>query len=217
MVTPLNLPRLYAILDTAAIQRRGGNALAVAEWWLEAGVRLMQFRHKGHFGRHEYAQAQRIAAQCREMDAIFVVDDRADIALLLGVGVHVGQDDLAPRDVRALLGPAAMVGLSTHNAVQLSAGETEPVDYLAIGPVFATASKSNPDPVIGLDDIRKMRRLTSRPLVAIGGITRSEAKALLSAGVDSLAVISDLIPDVCNPREVRSRAAEWISCLEDVL
>lgn len=138
-----------------------------------------------------------------------MIDDRADIARLVGAGVHVGQDDLAPSDARQVLGPEGLLGFSTHNEAQLEAGHAEPVDYLAIGPVFDTESKANPGPVIGLQRLRALRRLTSKPLVAIGGITRATAPALLQAGIDSLAVIGDLLPEQVG--DLRARAAEWLA------
>jgi thiamine-phosphate pyrophosphorylase len=138
-----------------------------------------------------------------------VVNDRADVAKLLDAGLHVGQDDLPPGDARRLLGPAAMLGYSTHNLRQFEAALAEPVDYLAIGPVFATASKQNPDPVVGLDELRKCRALSPRPLVAIGGITRDSVAAVLAAGADSVAIIGDLLPETCTHANLRRRMGEW--------
>jgi thiamine-phosphate pyrophosphorylase len=136
---------------------------------------------------------------------LFVVNDRADVALLLNAALHLGQDDLAPSDARRILPAASVIGFSTHNEQQLRAADAEPVDYLAIGPIFATASKQNPDPVVGIDGLRTLRALTEKPLVAIGGITRESAPQVFEAGADSIAVIGDLMSDV------RARAAEWIA------
>ena len=113
--------------------------------------------------------------------------------MLLGAALHLGQDDLAPSDARRILPATAIIGFSTHNEEQLRAGDAEPVDYLAIGPIFATGSKQNPDPVVGLDRLRALRTLTRKPLVAIGGITRELAPQVFEAGADSVAVIGDLI------------------------
>ena len=142
---------------------------------------------------------------------MFVVNDRADMATLLEAALHLGQDDLAPADARMIMPPTAIIGFSTHNQSQLRAGDSEPVDYLAIGPIFATQSKQNPDPVVGTDGMRALRGITKKPLVAIGGITRETARSVLDAGADSIAVIGDLYPDPLTKASLRSRAEEWIA------
>ena len=139
------------------------------------------------------------------------MNDRADFAKLLGAALHLGQDDLAPADARKILPAGSIIGFSTHNREQLRAGDAEPVDYLAIGPIFATGSKQNPDPVVGLPELRSLRLLTKKPLVAIGGITRETAESVLDAGADSLAVIGDLYPQSLNKSELRKRAEEWLA------
>ncbi|MGB9611783.1 MAG: thiamine phosphate synthase, partial [Bryobacteraceae bacterium] len=139
------------------------------------------------------------------------IDDRADIAALLDAGVHVGQNDLPPALARRVLGEARILGFSTHNEEQLRAAAAEPADYLAIGPVFETLSKENPDPALGLERLAKLRALTERPLVAIGGITRDYARAVLNTGVDSIAVIGDLLPEEMTKATVRGRMEEWIA------
>jgi thiamine-phosphate pyrophosphorylase len=191
----MNLPAFYPIIDN----------VAAAQTVLEAGARILQFRHKGFFSRAVFQDASRIAELCRKANALFVVNDRADIAVLLNAGLHLGQDDLSPSDARRIMPAGAIIGFSTHNEQQLREGEAEPVDYLAIGPIFATGSKENPDPVVGLDRLRALRPLTSKPLVAIGGITRELAPQVFKAGADSLAIIGDLLPDV------RARAVEWVA------
>jgi thiamine-phosphate pyrophosphorylase len=191
----MTLPPFYPIIDT----------VPAAEAVLEAGARILQFRHKGFFSRQAFDDASLIAELCRRAGALFVVNDRADIAMLLNAALHLGQDDLAPSDARRIMPAASIIGFSTHNEQQVLAGDKEPVDYLAIGPIFATGSKQNPDPVVGLDRLRTLRALTQKPLVAIGGITRESAPKVFEAGADSVAVISDLIPDV------RARAKEWIA------
>lgn len=174
---------------------------------LDAGARILQLRHKQFFSNEALDQAERIARLCQAAKATFIVNDRADIAALLGAGVHLGQEDLAPSAARRVLktGP---IGFSTHNAAQLRAAAEEPADYLAIGPIYATSSKENPDPVLGIDELRRLRPLTNRPLVAIGGITRANAREVLAAGADSVAVISDLYPD---DKNIHARAADWIA------
>ncbi len=138
-----------------------------------------------------------MAGRCRAAGARFIMNDRADLAAMAGAdGVHVGQDDLPPGAVRSLVGEAAWVGLSTHTDVQIEAGCLEPVTYLAIGPVFATATKDRPDPCVALDGVGRAAARTHRaaiPLVAIGGITLATAPAVLNAGADAVAVISDLL------------------------
>jgi thiamine-phosphate pyrophosphorylase len=138
-----------------------------------------------------------------------MVNDRADFAMLLEAGLHVGQDDLAPGDARRLLGPGAVIGFSSHNADQLSAAGSEPVDYVGFGPVFPTASKRNPDPVVGVEQIRRCRALVEKPLVAIGGITLENALDAIRAGADSVAVIAGLLPQAATARSLRERMEEW--------
>ncbi len=203
------LPRVYPILDTQALAAKACDASTAALAWIEGGARILQFRHKGQWTREVFDQAGRIAGHCRDNGAAFVINDRADMAKLLDAGLHVGQDDLAPRDARHLLGSGALLGYSTHNPSQLDLAAAEPVDYVAIGPMFPTASKRNPDPVLGLDELRKCRALCRRPLVAIGGITRETAPRLFAAGVDSVAVIGGLLPDICTRENLRSRMEDW--------
>ena len=180
-----------------------------AEAILEAGARILQFRYKGFFSRAVFEEAQRVAGLCREAGALFVMNDRADIAKLLGAALHLGQDDLAPADARKITD--GVIGFSTHNEQQLRAGDMEPVDYLAIGPIFRTSSKLNPDPEVGIDRLRSLRAITSKPLVAIGGIQRENAAAVLDAGADAIAVIGDLYPEPCTKASVRARAEEWLA------
>jgi thiamine-phosphate pyrophosphorylase len=140
---------------------------------------------------------------------VLLINDRADMAKLLGAGLHVGQDDLAPGDARRLLGAEALLGYSTHNPQQIAAAAAEPVSYVAFGPVFSTASKENPDPVVGLDELRACRARCDRPLVAIGGITRQNVSAVFAAGADSVAVIGDLLLEDCSVANLRRRMEEW--------
>ncbi len=203
------LPRVYPILDTAAFEARGFPLARAAAAFLEGGAGILQFRHKGHWSRGVFGEARQIAGMCREAGTLFIVDDRVDIAMLLDAGVHLGQDDLAPGDARRLMGPGAVIGFSSHNGLQIGAAGGEPVTYVAFGPVFATASKRNPDPVTGIEALRECRGLLEKPLVAIGGITRETAPAVLEAGADSVAVISDLIPAELSSQSLRERMEEW--------
>ncbi len=136
----MRLPRLYPILDTESLTARGIRLETAAAAFLDGGAGILQLRHKGHWGREIFASAREVARLCRETGAAFVVNDRADFALLLGAGLHVGQDDLPPRDARRLLGSAAVLGFSSHNADQLCAAGGEPVDYVALGPVYVTGT-----------------------------------------------------------------------------
>jgi thiamine-phosphate pyrophosphorylase len=204
----MRLDLFYPILDTETAARRGIDAVAAAASILEGGARMLQFRHKGIFSRDLYQKAQEIAALCRSANARFVMNDRADIARLLNAALHLGQEDLSPSDARLVLNEGALIGFSTHNEAQLRAAAAQPVDYLAFGPIFGTSSKLHADPVVGLDQLRRVRPLTGRPLVAIGGITRANARSVIEAGADSLAVIGDLFPEDGN---IRARVEEWLT------
>ncbi len=187
------LPRLYAIIDPA--QTGGRSAAAVAEILLRAGVRWVQLRDKRASSRALFEMGRQVAERVRAAGGIFIVNDRADVARAVGAdGVHVGQDDLPAGLARAILGPEKCVGYSTHNLDQLAEGDRSSADYLAFGPVFPTASKEKPDPVVGLDGLRRARQATRKPLVAIGGITAQNARQVLEAGADSVAVIRGLYP-----------------------
>ena len=197
----------YPVLDTEMAARNGTGAISAAAAILEAGARILQFRHKGFFSREVFEQAKEIDSLCRQAGALFVLNDRADIARLLHAALHVGQEDLSPADARRVLGDEPFIGLSTHNQAQIRAAAAQPANYLALGPMFGTSSKLNPDPVVGLDELRRLRSFTDRPLVAIGGITRANARRVLEAGADSVAVLSDLFPEDGN---MRARAEEWM-------
>jgi len=137
-----------------------------------------------------------------------IMNDRADLCLAAEFdGVHVGQEDLSAEAVRRIIGPERWLGVSTHNPEQLGEADLTSADYLAIGPVFATSSKERPDPVVGLEGVRRARQLTRKPLVAIGGITRANAASVIEAGADSVAVISDLL------RDPRKSAEEFLRIL----
>ena len=201
------IPAFYPLLDTNC----GLPVAAAAEAILDAGARIVQFRHKGIFTRQVFEEATHIASLCRDAGALFVINDRADIAMLLDAALHLGQDDLPPADARRIMPSGRIIGFSTHNADQLRAADREPVDYLAIGPVFGTASKQNPDPVVGIDRLRTLRPLTQKPLVAIGGITRKTAPAVFDAGAHSVAIIGDLYPQPLTKASLRARAEEWLA------
>lgn len=206
----LRLPRFYPILDTGALARCGVDAVAAAAEILDAGAGILQFRHKGFFTRETFETLERIAAMCREARTPFVVNDRADLALMFNAVLHLGQEDLTPAEARRVTGPDLLLGFSTHNEAQLRAAADQPADYLALGPIFGTASKLNPDPQVGLAELRRLRPMSTRPLAAIGGITRANAAAALEAGADSVAVIGDLFPQ---DGAIRRRVKEWLAAV----
>jgi thiamine-phosphate pyrophosphorylase len=188
-------PRFYPILDVDVAIARRLDPVSVCQAWLDAGVRLFQLRAKQMQGAAMLDLATSCARLADPLGVTFVVNDRADVARLSGAsGVHLGQDDLLPADARRVLMPGAMVGWSTHNDVQVREAATMPVDYLAIGPVFDTRSKLRPDPVVGLEGVRRAVVLAGgRPVVAIGGITLDTATDVLAAGAASVAVIGDVL------------------------
>jgi thiamine-phosphate pyrophosphorylase len=206
----VRIPSFYPILDTQTASRRGVSPVDAAREMLGAGARIIQFRHKTFYSRQTHGWLEEIAELCRQAGAPLVVNDRADLAVLFGAVLHLGQEDLPPTVARRVTGPQAEIGFSTHNEAQFRAADREPVNYLAIGPMFGTASKENPDPVVGLAELRRLRPLTSKPLVAIGGITRANATQVVEAGADSVAVIGDLFPD---RGSIGERVREWLKLL----
>ena len=207
----VKLPAFYPIIDTHLLHKAGITPEEMAVALAKAGVEIAQFRHKGAFTREVFAQAQRVGGILKGAGVAYVINDRADVARMLDAdGVHVGQDDLFPDKVRSIVGSSAIIGFSTHNEGQLSAGDQEPVNYLAIGPIFGTSSKENPNPTLGLRELASLRPLTSKPLVAIGGISRTNARQVLDAGADSVAVISDLIAP---PDELPGRIVDWLEAV----
>ena len=161
----------------------------------DGGATFVQLREKKLPPIDFYHQAKTALAVAAERGVTVIINDRVDLALALQArGVHLGQDDLPPNAARKLLGNDAIIGYSTHNVAQAIAAATLPVDYVAIGPIFKTGTKANPDPVVGLDGLRAVRKATGdMPLVAIGGITTANARAVIEAGADSVAVISALL------------------------
>ncbi|HTS07709.1 MAG TPA: thiamine phosphate synthase [Candidatus Eisenbacteria bacterium] len=190
----IELPRLYAILDTSCFANTDA-LFTAAQDLVFAGCTLLQYRNKSGNARVMLDHARELKKRLSS-SVTLIMNDRADLCLAADFnGVHVGQDDLSPESVRKIIGPSRLLGLSTHNPEQLREADFTSADYLAIGPVFATTSKEKPDPVVGLEGVRRARALTRKPLVAIGGITRANAASVIEAGADSVAVISDLIPD----------------------
>jgi thiamine-phosphate pyrophosphorylase len=179
----------------------------------EAGVRLLQYRNKSASARELLEASKQLSIDLISRAVTFIVNDRADVAALSGSrGVHVGQDDLGVEAARSLVGSEKLVGVSTHNLEQFQQAAKSSADYIAVGPVFSTATKANPDPVIGIEFIRRVRSLTDKPIVAIGGITLEHAAEVIQAGADSVAVISDIL----RAPEPARRARQYIDLLEAV-
>ena len=193
-----DLPALYAILDADAAAAQSADPVALLDLWLSHDIRLVQLRAKSLDSARFFDLARRLASRVSSAGGTFIVNDRADIARLAGArGVHVGQDDLSPIDVRQIAGPQAIIGLSTHDDAQLRDAIGTPIDYVAIGPVFETRTKgAAASATVGLDGVRRaasQARERGVPLVAIGGITLATARAVLDAGAQSVAVIADLL------------------------
>jgi len=210
-------PRLYAIVD-AAFFSMSQEVVTFCEGLVAGGCTLLQYRNKSGnarvildqaLGLRRHSRARVPAPHVPEPRELkLIMNDRADLCLAAEFdGVHVGQDDLSPEAVRKIIGPDRWLGVSTHNPEQIRQADRTSADYLAIGPVFSTSSKDKPDPVVGLDGVRRARQLTRKPLVAIGGITRANAASVIEAGADSVAVISDLL------REPRKSAEEFFRIL----
>ena len=202
----VELPRLYAILDASRFPEAAA-LVAAAEELAAARVTLIQYRNKQGNPRQMLEDARELKRLVGSRVQL-ILNDRADLALAAGFdGLHIGQDDISPASARRIIGPDRLLGISTHNPEQIAEADKTDADYLAIGPVFATASKANPDPVVGINGVRRARELTRKTLVAIGGITRNNARSVIEAGADSVAVISDLI------REPRKSAEAFFEVL----
>jgi thiamine-phosphate pyrophosphorylase len=193
----ISLPRFYPILDAACFPTPE-LLFQAAQQLISAGVEIVQYRNKLSDAGAVLAQARGLRERRAASGASvrLIMNDRADLCLAAEFdGVHVGQDDLSPESARGIIGLERWLGVSTHNPQQVAEADKTSADYVAIGPVFATASKSNPDPVIGPAGVRQARALTNKPLVAIGGITRENCRSVIDSGADAVAVISDLIRD----------------------
>lgn len=185
------LPKLYVILDATLLD----NSLHdCARELAAAGVRWLQYRDKSASARDLLETSRKLVSSLSSRGSSLIVNDRPDIAGLAGAaGVHVGQEDLDADQARAVVGKEMWVGVSTHTLEQFRRAASTSVDYIAVGPIFATTSKANPDPVVGLELIRQARQLTDKPIVAIGGITLDRAASVIAAGADSVAVIRDVL------------------------
>jgi thiamine-phosphate pyrophosphorylase len=203
---------LHAIVDVDVAAHAGWAPLDLACAYLDGGARLLQLRAKQLASGPLLNLCDGLVQAAARYEASIIVNDRADLAVLANAsGVHVGQDDLAPADARQLLGPAAIVGFSTHTVAQIEGAIHEPISYLAVGPVFGTKTKDTGYSAVGLDLVSTAARLAgSIPVVAIGGITLETASSVLEAGATSVAVIGDLLAHG-NPR---ARVAAYLQRLE---
>ena len=205
-ISNIVLPRLYAIVDASCFADTAV-LIRFAKELIAAGATLLQYRNKTDHARLILEQATALKGLVGT-HAKLIMNDRADLCLAAEFdGVHVGQDDLSAQAVRRIIGPESYLGVSTHNPDQLTSADATSADYLAIGPVFSTSSKDKPDPVVGLEGVRRARQVTRKPLVAIGGITRANCRQVVDAGADSVAVIADLL------REPRKSAEEFFRVL----
>ena len=203
----LVLPRLYVILDAALLTVPEKEC---AQRLVAAGVRLLQYRNKRASARDLFDSSKQLSSLLIPQGVTFVVNDRADVAALAGAnGVHVGQEDLGVEEARQVVGEEKIVGVSTHNLEQFQRAAASSAYYIAVGPIFATRTRSNPDPVVGTQFIQKVRPLTDKPIVAIGGITLERAPEIIESGADSVAVISDILGAL----EPGIRARQYIDLL----
>ena len=202
------ISRLYPILDIACFEEAAA-FFSAADELAASGITILQYRNKCGNAREMLNQARELNRRLSTQSHVrLIMNDRADLCVAAEFdGLHIGQDDLSPEAARRIIGTDRILGVSTHNPEQLANADRTTADYLAIGPVFATTSKANPDPVVGLEGVRRARSLTGKPLVAIGGITRANALSVIDAGADSIAVISDLI------RDPRKSAEEFLRIL----
>jgi len=206
----LVFPPLYAIIDSALLTT---SELSLAETLAASGVGLIQYRNKTFPARSLFPICEKLAAELPRLGARFIVNDRADLAMLAGAGgVHVGQQDLGVEAARLVCGSRCWVGVSTHTLEQVAAADATSADYIAFGPIFATQTKQHPDEVVGTGLLARARALTRKPLVAIGGITLERAVEVYRAGADSLAVARDLI---CAARPAE-RAREYLDTAASV-
>jgi thiamine-phosphate pyrophosphorylase len=188
----MTLPRLYPIIDVETLSARRVSVAEFARELRMAGVTLLQYRDKLGGPQEILRAAAEISKIFEGSDATLIMNDRVDLAVLAGWGVHVGQGDLSPTDARSVLGSGQMIGVSTHDDQQVIAANATDADYIAAGPVFATSTKLDAEPVVGLEGVRRARALTRKPIVVIGGITRENARSVFDAGADSVAVIGGL-------------------------
>lgn len=218
MKAKTDFPSLYPILDARILSAdpevRRVELLRLVRCVVDAGAAILQYRNKTDSDEQVLDDARWIRDGAGP-EPTLILNDRVHLVERAAFdGAHVGQEDIAPSEARRMLGPGRVLGVSSHNPAQLSQADLTPVDYIAIGPVFPTQSKENPDPVVGLDGVQAARRLTRRPLVAIGGITQKNARLVMDAGADSVAVISAVFGAAAEPAQSAGRVAEFLRALQ---
>lgn len=183
--------RVYPITDRHLSGHSHAEQIAIL---VQGGATLIQLREKNYSPADFYYEMEAALRVAREIGVAIIINDRVDIALALNAdGVHLGQDDLPPAAARRILGPRAIIGFSTHNLQQAQLASHLPVDYVAIGPIFATTTKSSSNPAVGLENLSRVRQaLGEMPLVAVGGITLENIDLVLNAGADAVAIISEI-------------------------
>jgi len=207
MPNHLALPALYVILDAALLP---SDPIQLTNNLLSAGARRFQYRNKTASARELLHASQALCLTVRQLGGTFVVNDRADVARLAGEnGVHLGQEDLSVGAARKIVGRDCIIGISTHNLQQFREAIRGDADYIAVGPIFATGSKTTPDPVVGIDFLRQARNLTAKPIMAIGGITLERAQEVIDAGADSIAVIRDIL----SAKNPAARVSQYLEIL----
>lgn len=213
----LQLPKLYAITD---YQLSNCAHEEIVRQMLAGGARLIQLRDKDASARDLLDAARACLALTREAGARLIVNDRVDITLTADAdGVHLGQEDMTVEEARDILGDKKIIGVSTHSLDQFRAALDTSANYIAVGPVYATKTKENPDPVVGLELVREARKIADRPIVAIGGITHERAPEVIAAGADSVAVISALYPwpeqlDLSSRSDITGSVERFLKVLE---
>ena len=203
-----SLSGLYVILDPSVLSSRPlGDVLKAAA---DGGASIFQYRNKQASMKEAYAEALVLRKAATELGVTFIVNDRCDLALAVDAdGVHLGQDDLPYEDARAIMGPGKLIGLSTHNAGQVKEAERLKPDYIGFGPIFQPGSKQDHDPIVGIEGLQAVRRSTSLPIVAIGGIQVDHVRSLRQAGADGIAVISAVL----KAQDVQETVKEFIARL----
>ncbi|MEO8572611.1 MAG: thiamine phosphate synthase [Pyrinomonadaceae bacterium] len=202
----ITIPKIYPVTDRHVSDL---SHLEQVRRLIAGGASLIQLRDKSAEAAEFYRAATEVVDHAHRQGAKIIINDRADIALASGAdGVHLGQDDLSPILARELLGPASIIGFSTHSVEQAEAALKLPIDYLAIGPIFATSTKTDHDPLVGIEGLRSVRNsICNLPLVAIGGINRQNAASVFEAGADCVAVIRDVLSE---PSKIEERIRELL-------
>jgi len=206
----LVLPKIYPITD---VSLAGISHAEQVGRLIAGGATFIQLREK-HASPRDFFEAAKPAIEiARKNNVMIIINDRVDIARALGAdGVHLGQDDLPPNAAREVLGPDAIIGFSTHSVEQAIDAAGLPIDYIAIGPIFETKTKENPDPIVGLDGLAEVKKnIGNIPLVAIGGIDLDNVLDVLAAGADSIALVSTIVGD---PALISAKTAQLLNIVK---